>query len=71
MMSLAIRSVERFGDRIRGCILGGRQSINVESFLIESRFIHHDPFECESRCAEYESRCAEYESRCAEYESRC
>jgi|LakMenE01Jun11ns_1017448.scaffolds.fasta_scaffold9959397_13 hypothetical protein len=45
MMSLAIRSVERFGDRIRGCFLGGQQSINVESFLIESRFSHHDPFE--------------------------
>ena len=45
MMSLAIRSAERFRDRIRGCFLGGRQSINVESFLIEGRFSHHDPLE--------------------------
>lgn len=45
MMSLAIRSAERFRDRIRGCFLGGRQSINVESFLIGGRFRHHDPFE--------------------------
>ncbi len=33
-----------------------RQSINVQSFMIERRFCHHDPFEYE-----YEHRCTEHE----------
>lgn len=34
-----------------------RQSIDVQSFMIESRFYHHDPFEYEYRCTENEYDC--------------
>jgi len=33
--------------------------LNVESFLVESRFWHDAPFEYEYRCTEYESVCPE------------
>ncbi len=55
--SLTIRPAERFSDLIRECHLSDRQSMNIESFMIESRFCHHDPFEYEYRCTEYEYDC--------------
>jgi hypothetical protein len=38
-----------------------KESINVESFMIERRFCHHDSVEYEY---EYEYRCTEYEYDC-------
>jgi hypothetical protein len=44
MTNLTIRSAERLCDRMREGFLGDRQSIVIESFMIENRFCHHGSF---------------------------
>ena len=57
--SRSIDAGKRLGEAIRERNVVERVAINIEAFMIESWFCHHDPFEYE-----YEYRCPEYEYDC-------
>ena len=58
-VSLPADATEGSDDLVRQRNVVDRGTINVQSFMVESRFCHHASFEYE-----YEYRCTEYEYDC-------